>query len=163
MVTQTDIPDNTLIAEHRTRTGGFADSFMTRVPGDIPLSTYVEAFYTAPLFRTERLILRLAGHPSTDRQARDIARGNAERFAIWDRPVRRENELLIRQTSDATASWFMTRPEGADTLLYFGSALDPVVTGADRRPTLFRVMTGLHTLYSRLLLASAARRLRKRR
>ena len=87
MVTQIDIPDGTLIAERRDRLGGFADSFVTRVPGQISLPDYVETFYTTPVFRAERLILRLAGHPSTDQQARDLARGLTERFAIWDRPA----------------------------------------------------------------------------
>jgi hypothetical protein len=59
----------------------------------------------------------------------------------------------------STRSWFMVEAmnDGAArrTRLYFGSA---VVSAAMRRPT-FRLLIGLHVLYSKALLLSARRRL----
>jgi len=132
MIQQIDIPADTLIAEHRTRIDGFADSFMTRVPQDVSLATYVEAFYTTPVFRTERMILGLAGHKSSDQQARNVAQGEADRFAIWGNPIRRDGELLMQEASGATSSWFMTRKDGEGTELYFGTTVRPGRPGAKK-------------------------------
>lgn len=159
-MSQIDVPDGTLIADDAQRTGGFADSFVTRVPGTVPLPVYVEAFYTSRLFRAERVLLGLAGHPSTDTEARAVAEGSADRIAVWGHPVRRGDELLMPQLSGATASWFMTRSVGTETELCFGTIVRPGKSGAKRMPWVYRALSGFHRLYSRLLLASAARRVR---
>lgn len=156
-----DVPTETLIAQHAENIGGYADSFMTRVPGAVTLTEYVTAFYTTPIFRTERLLLRLAGRPSTDAEARAVAQGTTDRFAIWIDPIRTENELLMQEASGATASWFMVKPEDDQTALYFGSTVRPK-SGEKDMPAIFKALSGFHNLYSHLLLASAARRLTRK-
>lgn len=159
MVRRIDVPEDTLIAIDTGERGGFADSFVTEVPGAIPLATYVEAFYTTPVFKAERMLLRLAGHPSTDADARAVATGTANSFAVWRKPLRRGNELLIQEASGATASWFMTQPAATGTRLYFGTTVRPA-KDTNAAPGIYRALTGVHLLYSRILLASAARRIR---
>lgn len=155
-----DTPDTSLIAERRATAGGFADAFVTRVPGRLSLAEYVFAFYTSPVFRAERVVLGLAGQASTDEEARDLANGQRDSFAVWDRAERRGNELMMHEASGATASWFMVRPVTDGTEIYFGSHVRPRTPGADRMPFVFRALLGFHLLYSRVLLASAARRAR---
>lgn len=158
MVRRIDVPAHTLIADFAAEIGGFADCFITQVPRNIPLATYVEAFYTTPLFLMERALLRLAGHPSTDADARAVATGTSDLFAIWHNPIRRDGELVMQQTSGATASWFMVRPTEDGTELYFGSVVRPSNRETKKMPLAFHLLSGVHTLYSYALLASAARR-----
>ncbi len=159
MPQRTDVPPGTLIAAQSERIGGFADTFVTRVPGQVPLSDYVAAFYTSPVFKAERLILRLAGHPSTDDDAIAVAQGTKDRFAIWRDPIRTQTELLMQEASGATASWFMVEPGSEETTLYFGSHVRPRADGSGM-PFLFKVLAGFHNVYSHALLSAAARRLR---
>src|SRR5690606_34330017 len=132
----------------------------TEVAGHIDLAHYIEAFYTTPLFRLERLILRLAiRKPSTNAQARQIAAGAIDCFAAWRVEGRAPDQLLMCDLYGSTRSWFMVEPVDAGasprTRLYFGSA---VVAAAMRRPT-FRLLLGFHVLYSKALLRSARHRL----
>jgi hypothetical protein len=59
------------------------------------LAEYIFAFYTTPLFKLERLILKLTvTKPSTDTQARQLANGSGNVFAAWHMENRKENEIL---------------------------------------------------------------------
>jgi hypothetical protein len=156
------LPPQALLARY-AHDGAYTDCFATEIAGHIDLARYVQAFYTTPLFRTERLILRLAIRAaSTDEQARQVARGAIERFAAWRVEDRAPNQLLMCDIHGSTRSWFMIEPVGEDssphTRLYFGSA---VVAAALRRP-LFRLLLGFHVLYSKALLRSARKRLADR-
>jgi hypothetical protein len=131
---------------------------VTHVPGSVTLPDYVTAFYTTPIFRTERALLRLAGRPSTDAEARAVAEGTQDDFAVWTNPIRAENELLMQERSGATASWFMVQAEGDQTALFFGSTVRPK-SGGSEMPFTFKALLGVHNAYSRILLASAARRI----
>ena len=153
------LPANALL-ERYARDGAYTDCYATEVAGTIDCTRYVEAFYTTPLFKTERLILKLAvSAPSTDAQARQVASGDLDRFAAWRVEARAPDQLLMCDMFGSTRSWFMVVPatgsSSARTRLYFGSAVTK--TAMNRR--MFRWLTGFHVLYSKALLRSARRRI----
>ena len=149
------LPDQALLREYVDQ-GAYTDCFATDVPGAITHRQYVAAFYTTPLFKLERAILRLAvSRPSTDAQAAALAAGTLDRFAAWDVEKRAQNQLLLCDLYGSTRSWLMTEGLGDGTRRYFGSA---VVKKARGRPA-FRALLGFHQLYSRALLLSARGRL----
>jgi len=157
MITEADLPADTLLQRY-AQPPCYTDCFTTTLPGEISLPRYVEAFYVAPLFRCERLILgAFAGRPSTDFGAKSLAEGTATEFAAWDVEDRTANQLLMRDMNAATRSWFMTQPADDATTLYFGSAVTPK-DGAELG-AVFRAFLPAHTLYSRLLLSGARKRL----
>ena len=85
---------------------------VARIDGAVELGAYVEAFYTTIVFKAERLILKwLVSRPSTDREARQIARAEAETFAAWELLDRTDNQLLMRDFRGQTCSWFMVEHE----------------------------------------------------
>lgn len=145
--------------EHR---GGFADAYAVVVAGTVPHADYVAAFYTTPLFRVERAILRwLAGRPSTDADAQALAHG-AERFAAWRVEARAPDQVLLADFTGRTRSWLAVEAVAGGTRLWFGSAVVPRVdprSGERRMGFAFAALLGFHRLYSRLLLAAARRRL----
>ncbi len=152
---------------HRSReAGAYVDCFSTTVAGHCSHARFVEAFYTTPLFKLERLILRWAlAKPSTDAQAQQLALGSANRFAAWSVEARDADQLLLVDFSGRTKSWLMTAPDAAGTRLYFGSAVMPrkrAAVGGTRYGWVFSALLGFHKLYSRLLLRAAARRLQGR-
>lgn len=144
----------------------FTDSYCADVDGAIPLAAFVEAFYTTPLFKLERFILRwVVNRPSTDEQAGALAAGTLDKFAAWHVESRTETQLLMN--AGRTRSWFMVEPithpaGGAATRLYFGSAVVAKASAPGATPGLgflFSALLGFHTLYSRALLRAAKSRL----
>lgn len=142
-----------------------SDCFRTTVDGRVALPAFVAAFYTSPVFRLERVILARFGWPSTDDDAHRVAEGASDRFAAWQVLARTPDQLLLGDMLGNTRSWFAVAPVAADpgrTELRFGSGIagrpDPR-TGERRRSLGFRLLGGFHVVYSRVLLASAARRL----
>jgi hypothetical protein len=125
----------------------------------------VTAFYTTWLFRLERWILRLAvARPSTDEEARQLARGEREAFAAWSVEARAPDQLLMCDFTGRTRSWLMVAPAAGTTgtRLYFGSVVVPVrdpKTGKMGLGPVHGPLIGFHKLYSRSLLGAAARRL----
>lgn len=157
------LPDGALLQRYASD-GGFVDGYATLVAGNVALATFVEAFYTTPLFRIERLILRtLARRPSTDHGARALARGESSSFAAWTVEQRTHEQLLLRDFTGRTRSWLMVVPVAREggTRLVFGSAVVPAggSSGKPRMGAVFTALMGFHRLYSRLLLAAAARRI----
>lgn len=157
------LPDTALLARYRDG-GGFVDCYVTAVPVPVSLEQYVAAFYTSPLFRLERAILRWAiRRPSTDSDAARLARGETDRFAAWTVEGRDHRQLLLCDLFGRTRSWLMVeaREGGTGTRLYFGSAVVPtprsVERGRPRMGTAFRLLLGFHRLYSRALLRAACR------
>jgi len=133
----------------------------------VSLGDFVFAFYTSPVFRIERAILRiLAGAPSTDAEARGVADGSGSSFAIWRVGQRTTTQLLMCDRFEKTRSWFQVAPmEGGGTLLRFGSAVASSrnrETGALSVGRGFRWLMGFHVLYSRVLLGAARRRVTKK-
>ncbi len=150
--------------------GAYTDCFVTEVDGVISFEQFVIAFYTTKLFKLERLILKwLVAKPSTDEQVDKLARGEATHFAAWRVEDKSENQLLLCDYQGKTRSWLMVEVIENNnqpvTRLYFGSAVvanknNP--KGEIKFDWIFRLLSGFHTLYSILLLASAKFRLIKK-
>ena len=146
---------------------GYADCYVIKLPGTVTQATYIEAFYTSPLFKIERTLLHyLASKPATDADAKALASGVATQFSAWRVEAQSSTELLLADFTGRTRSWLMAVPvtSGNDplgTLLYFGSAVVPLPRqGAQSMGWLFHALLGFHGLYSRLLLGAASQRVR---
>lgn len=145
----------------------FADCYVTEIARPVTHAEYVSAFYTTPVFKLERLILKwLVSRPSTDAQAQELASGTLDEFAAWSVESRSTDQLLLSDFRGRTRSWLMIENAEIDgapwTRLYFGSAVVPVVDRKSGQATLgytFRALLGFHKLYSRVLLQAARRRL----
>ena len=148
--------------------GSYVDCYSTEVPEQISFPEYVFAFYTTPLFKLERLILRLTvSKPSTDIEARQLADCVSDRFAAWDVEGRGENEILMCDFQGRTRSWLMVTSvstvRGVRTRLYFGSAVVPVRKSKSGKASLgfgVQALLGFHKIYSVLLLYSAKSRMK---
>ena len=160
-----ELPHASLLQRSREQ-GAYVDCYSTTLAGPVTQAQFVEAFYTTALFGLERLILRWAvAKPSTDAQARQLALGDANRFAAWSVEARAADQLLLGDFSGRTKSWLMTAPDADGTRLYFGSAVMPLkgsVPGRGRFGWAFHALLAFHKLYSQLLLRAAAVRLRGR-
>ncbi|WP_323036197.1 hypothetical protein [Pararhodobacter sp.] len=153
------LPEAALLAPYAMIEGGFTDCYAVDVPVVVSLADYVAAFYTTPLFRMERGLLAIAlREPSQDAQAVELAAGARDSYSAWRVEARTEAQLLMCPLGERTRSWLMVEPQGHSTRLFFGSAVVPQGGGAGRGP-LFRLLLGVHGVYSKALLASAARRL----
>ena len=156
------VPTHTLLEKYVTN-GDYADCYCTRMARRVSFADFIFAFYTTPLFRLERYILNLAiSKPSTNLEARQLADGTREYFAAWRVEDRNQNEILMCDIYGRTRSWLMTIPmsrtNGLQTQLYFGSAVVPrrnPRTGKSALELQFRALLGFHKLYSILLLYSA--------
>lgn len=152
------LPAQALLGRYAAE-GSFADCYVTEVPGEVPLATYVEAFYTGRLFKVERRLLGwLARRPSTDDQARALGRGELDRFSAWTVEGRAPGQLLMCDMAGSTRSWLMVAPSGTGTRLHFGSAVVPRVDASGRSRGmgwLFHALLGFHAWYSRALLGAA--------
>jgi hypothetical protein len=151
------LPDNALLARYRA-SGDYTDCYQITVPHPVSLADFMAAFYTTRVFKLERwLLAHLARMPSTDEEARALAQGQITRFAAWQVEAREGDQALL--AAGRTRSWLMvlSRPDGACTTLCFGSAVVQRRRGGLGWP--FRALLGFHKLYSRILLAAAARRL----
>jgi hypothetical protein len=146
------------------------DCFSISVDGAVTLSGFVYAFYTTPVFKFERMILRyLANAASTDAEAHSLAEAVSERFAVWQLGERSDSQLLMCDRYGRTRSWFAVVAQGTSerprTLLRFGSAVGVVrgrrsgASGASGASGGFRLLTKLHTGYSRILLRAAKAKL----
>lgn len=162
------LPADALLAKY-LQEGHYADCYATDVAAAISHEQYVRVFYTTPVFRLERFILRCAvAKPSTDAQAAELAAGTRDTFAAWQVEQRSTDQLLLHDYRGRTRSWLMVAPvetgRGPGTRLYFGSAVVPVTdrrTGKPALGPLFSGLLGFHKLYSRVLLSAARRRLEK--
>lgn len=166
MTSPCDLPPNALLRKYRD-TGAYTDCYATEIATRVSHAEYVEAFYTTFVFKLERLLLkRLVAKPSTDDEARRLARGELDSFAAWTVEGRVPDQVLMADFMGRTKSWLMVAPVGdARTRLYFGSAVVPTRDKAGK-PTMgspFNALLGFHKLYSRVLLVSAAEKITKTR
>jgi len=173
-ITQEAAPEDALLKTYRggvhpERWGRYGDCFSVRVAGVVSLADFVFAFYTSPVFRIERWMLRaFIGAQSSDKGARALAHGSAASFAAWYVGDRTATELLMCDRFERTRSWFRVLAlDSGGTLLQFGSAVAAAVrdegTGAAAQSRGFRLMMGFHVLYSKVLLNAAKTRLIKAR
>lgn len=163
-----EFPPGALLKKYQDG-GAYADCYVTQIAQPVSQAEYVEAFYTTPLFKLERLLLAwLVSKPSTDAQASQLAAGTVDSFAAWSVEDRCEDQLLMCDFQGRTRSWLMVAPAAGEsvgsTRLYFGSAVVPARTAraGTETPDLgwtFRLLLGFHKLYSRALLFSAKSRL----
>ncbi|MEO8718123.1 MAG: hypothetical protein ABI423_07865 [Burkholderiales bacterium] len=164
-VTPCPLPDAALLNVYR-RDGGYADCYRTDIALPASLAQFVEAFYTTPVFKLERAILKWAlSMPSTDAQAAQLAAGTGNSFAAWRVEKRAQDQLLLCPVGKRTRSWLMVAPCAAGTRLYFGSAVVPARNSRTGRGSLgapYRALLGFHRLYSRILLHAARSRLEAR-
>jgi hypothetical protein len=164
-ITREPVPDDALLRTfrggvHPERWGRYADCFAVRVDRIVTLAQFVFAFYTSPLFRIERGLLRLLiNAPSSRADARAIADGTSDKFAAWYVGQRTATQLLMCDRYERTRSWFRVEFEsGGGTCLQFGSAV-----AARRgehgdvplRPAAFNLLLAFHVVYSQALLHAA--------
>jgi hypothetical protein len=165
-VRSSELPSDSLLQDCGKK-GAFTDCYVTDVEGSVSQSAFVEAFYTTPLFKVERLLLKwFAARPSTDAEAKQLADGNASSFAAWRVEAQSANQLLLADMTGRTKSWLMASPVPGSvmpvqTRLHFGSAVVPASSssnGVPRMGLIFQALLGFHRLYSRLLLGAARTR-----
>jgi hypothetical protein len=172
-VTQDVVPEDALLKTYR---GGLrpeswresGDCFSVAVDRLTDLADFVFAFYTSPVFRIERLILRLlAGASSTDSEARRLADGSGTSFAVWRVGERTATQLLMCDRYERTRSWFKVVPlDSRKTLLQFGSAVasrrgQPIESRS--RSFFFGLLLRFHVMYSQILLYAAKRGVMRKR
>ena len=163
----TEVPAQSLLKRY-TDTGAYVDCYATEISVHATHAQFVEAFYTTPLFKLERLLLKLLiSRPSTDTEARRLAHGELSSFAAWRVESRAPNEVLL--AAGRTRSWLMVSSSMehsvSGTRLLFGSAVVPKRSTKPGRSSLgvgFQALLGFHKLYSRALLFSAKSRLSNR-
>ena len=158
------LPADVLLARY-AQAGGYADCFVIDVPISVSHAEYVEAFYTTWLFKLERWVLLLVARPSTDAEARQLARGERTSFAAWSVEARAPDQLLMCDYQGKTRSWLMIELSlhqgAAITRLYFGTGIVPARTrsGDPRMTRFFRALLPFHQRYARALLRAAGARL----
>ena len=168
-VSQQPVPEDSLLrswqgGEHPERWLGTGDCFTVRVERPVTLAEFVAAFYTAPVFRLERWILKvMLKTASSDAEAAALAAGQRDTFAVWVLGTRTETQLLMCDRYGRTRSWFAVVPDGAGaTTLRFGSAVAraPATAPGGERPGLLLGLLGrFHVRYSEVLLNAARRQL----
>ncbi|PHS64571.1 MAG: hypothetical protein COB09_09450 [Thalassobium sp.] len=158
------VPEHSFLASCKD-SGAFTDCYTFTVPGNLGLAEFIEAFYTTRLFKTERwLLAKILACPSSDNQVRDLAYSAANDFSAWRVEQRSDREILL--AFGQTRSWLYVEPlsetlkngETPATRLYFGSAVFPARTSG-KFSFLFHALGGFHHIYSRCLLAAAAKRI----
>ena len=161
-ITSRELPAGALLREYVGK-GAYTDCFATDVGASVSFASFVEAFYTSAAFKCERVVLAAIGKPSSDDDARRLARGEAEKFAAWTVEARAADQLLVCDYLSRTRSWLMVAPIEGDTRLYFGSAVVPVGRGSGRARLgfPFNALLPAHKLYARTLLSAACGRVRK--
>jgi hypothetical protein len=158
------IPPDALLNKYSIN-GSYVDCYCTDIPNQISFPEFILVFYTTPLFKLERFILKYAASkPSTDIQAKQLADGGSKEFAAWYVEGRADNQLLMCDFSERTRSWLMIAPgNDGSTRLYFGSGVVPVrdlKTGKSSMGFVFQALLGFHQIYSMLLLYSAKLRIK---
>jgi len=162
------IPDGGLINSYAIQAGCYTDCFVAEISQDVTLSDFILAFFNTPVFRLERLLLGLfASRPSTDDDVANLASGAGNSLALWKVDARDDNQLIMSVGSGPIRSWLMVvsdQTAAHTSQLYFGSAVLPVEIGPNGKPKIgksFRIFHGVHKFYTRLLLWSTVRRLKR--
>ncbi|WP_428241613.1 hypothetical protein [Gynuella sp.] len=167
-ITKNELPEQAYSKQYADN-GAFTDCYHVDIARSISLTDYLQAFYTTAIFKIERTILStLTGQRADDRSAAQLASGQTDRFSIWRVEQRAENQILLCDMTQSTRSWLMVTPADTNsrvlTRLYFGSVVMPSKrsdNGQSSFGPLFHTLSGFHRLYSRALLASAAKKLLK--
>ncbi|TNE57181.1 MAG: hypothetical protein EP341_04230 [Sphingomonadales bacterium] len=145
-VSACDVPAGSLLAQFGGP-GDYRDCFVREVAGEVTLEQFVERFYCSMAFRPERIVLGLIGRKASNEDARKLARGETDRFGVWEVVERRENQILLESRGTGTASWLSTQPAGDKTKLLFGSWVGNLEQSG------WRIMQRPHQWYSQVLLS----------
>ncbi len=167
-VSSGSVPEGAFISQYSTTHGGYSDCYYVDIQKDVALSDYILAFFNTPIFRMERLILNLVPSGRSNEQCvLGLASGTGDKMACWKTEKRDENQLLLAVGDGPIRTWLMVQGKQSSettptktTRLYFGSAVLPTSMTKDGHPKLaivFKLFSGLHIFYSRLLLWWAAR------
>jgi hypothetical protein len=144
------LPQHALLQRYTADPSNYTDCYVKDVADSVSLTEFITAFYTTPLFRAERFVLKVAvRRPSTDHDVIALAKGEVTKFAAWTVEDREDDQILLCDMSGHTRSWFMVQPIDTGTRLYFGSAVTPA-TGI-----MVKALMPLHKLYAQGLLGSA--------
>lgn len=152
------MPQTALLQKYAESDNCYTDCFSTQIAGQVSLEHFMVGFLTTPIFKLERWILKLAlGKPSTDEEARLLAKEKIESFSAWTVETRNETQLLMSDYSGKTRFWIMVEHDNElkKTRLYFGSAVLPNKDGMMPKSIWFKLMMQFHRLYSIILLWSA--------
>ena len=160
-VVEVELPIGSLIAEQAELLGYYTDCFSIELTQSVTFPAFINAFYTTPLFRLERLILALTPKGRMkDVDVVALANGECDRMSVWTVETRRADEILL--SAGRTKSWLMVVPHQGGTRLFFGSVVVPEppkrAGGAPRLGPVFDSLLRAHRVYSRLLLGAAAQR-----
>ncbi len=159
------LPDRAFLARFNNDGVGLigkTDCFSVNINKKVMLVDYIDAFYTSPLFKIERLILALIGKPSSDRKAEQLAKSEIEHFAAWYVEDRDDNQILLCDFTERTRSWLMVDniEDSNQTLLYFGSAVVYKQQQTIVKPSIrFSLLSHFHIFYSKALLSAAYKKL----
>jgi hypothetical protein len=168
LVRDSPLPEKSFLRQY-LRDGHYTDCFSIDISQSVTHSQYVAAFYTTPLFKIERVILKWAvSKPSTDAEAMQLAEKQRSSFAAWEVEARNNDQLLLCDFQGRTRSWLMVEPMPQEqapwTRLYFGSAVvrnRKSESGQKSSKFGFSALLSLHRLYSLALLYSAKKRLER--
>lgn len=163
-----EIPENGLLNAYGLQSGCYTDCFYIDMPGSVSFSTYVYAFFNSPVFKLERALLRLfTSSPSSDNDVENLASGVSDGLSMWNVEERGDNQMIMSVGNGPIRTWLMCCNSGISsgtTRLYFESAVLPTQHNASRDLKMgrtYRILLGFHKQYSRILLRSAKRKLRK--
>ena len=161
----TELPKSALSSSYQAQ-GAFVDCYYLDIDQDIGLGKYIQAFYTTPLFKLERSLLSLATFKRAgDDDALELSLGKSDRYSIWTVEEREKNQILMREFTGNTRSWFMVKKANGSetkTRLYFGSVVVPkgkTKNGQASFGGLFHLLGSFHQIYSKALLSAAYKRL----
>ena len=149
MVRRAEVPASSLIARYLADPASHVDAYVAS--GDATLEAFVRAFFSTPIFRLERRLLRLAGKMSSDAQVNDLASGAGSAMAAWVVEDRSATELLMKVPGSPIRTWLAV----GQGELWFGSA---IVAEGGKVPFLAKALMPFHHVYSRTLLRAAAKR-----
>ena len=108
MVRPCAVPLNSLLQRYQDGVG-YADCYVAEVPFAVTQQAFIEAFYTSPLFKVERMLLRVfAARPATDADVYQLALGQTQSFSAWRVESQSDDELLLADFTGRTRSWLAT-------------------------------------------------------
>ena len=164
-ITKSALPEAAFLGKYEAIEGGYTDCYAASLSQDVSLQAFIGAFFDTPVFRLERLLLRLFFGQRTSRaDVSALAAASTDHLAAWRVEERSAGQVLLRVGDGPIRTWLMCEGASGETRLYFGSALLPLAKDAQGRPKmalLFRATLWFHQLYSRILLAATLRALRR--
>ena len=169
IVCASELP-STVLLQNYAGPAGYSDCYVTEVAGVVSQAAFVRAFYTTPLFRVERALLKwFASQLSTDEDIDGLASGSSNRFAAWrvGGPVRKPDSAgrLCGTYSVMAHGPRQPGPAGAKYLAVFELGRSSQVEqthGEKSMGTGFDALLDFHKLYSRSLLRQARGRVLNR-